>query len=131
MNFITGKDGTITYDGVQLAKVGSWQLSAQVEPLDVTSLGDSARDYVPGIKSGSGSCSVWYYQDAPVPLLSKVVRTDAPQESDKVTMRLGFGDNSMTFICLITNAELSMSVGVVLQAQIQFQVCGDMTGVDL
>lgn len=126
MSYLTGRDGTITYNGVQLAKVANWSLSSQVDALEVTSLGDGARDYVPGIKGGSGSCSVWYYNDAPVSLLSKVVRTDAPSEADKLTMRLGFGSKSVTFTCLITNAELSMTVGDVMQAQVQFQVCGNL-----
>ncbi|MFZ9261290.1 MAG: hypothetical protein ACO23G_12770 [Limnohabitans sp.] len=131
MSYLSGKDGKITYNGVQLAKVGSWSLSAQVEALEVTSLADTARDYTPGLKSASGSCSVWYYNDAPVSLLSKVVRTDAPTDADKLTMVLGFGAKAITFTCLLTGAELAMTVGEVMQAQLSFQVCGDLTGVVL
>jgi hypothetical protein len=131
MAYISGKDGSITYDGVKLAKVANWTLSSQVEALEVTSLADTARDYTPGLKSATGSCAVWYYDDAPVSLLEKVIRTDTPTDADKLTMKLGYGTNSITFECLITGAELSMVVGEVLQAQLSFQVCGDMTGVDL
>lgn len=131
MSYLSGKDGSITYDGVKLAKVSSWSLSSQVEALEVTSLADDARDYTAGLKSASGSCSVWYYDDAPVSLLEKVVRTDAPSDADKLTMTLGFGTKSITFDCLITGAELAMVVGEVMQAQIQFQVCSDVTGVSL
>ena len=131
MSYFSGRDGKITYDGVQLAKVASWSLSSQVEALEVTSLADFARDYTPGLKSASGACTVWYYNDAPVSLLSKVVRTDAPSDFDKLTMTLGFGEKSITFTCLLTGAELAMTVGEVMQAQLQFQVCGDLTGVDL
>lgn len=131
MSFLTGKDGTITYDGVKLAKVASWSLSSQVEALEVTSLADAARDYTPGLKSASGSCSVWMYDDAAKSLLSKVVRTDAPGEADKLQMTLGFGTKSVTFKCLLTEAELAMAVGEVMQAQLSFQVCGDMAAVVL
>ena len=131
MSYFSGRDGKITYDGVQLAKVASWSLSSQVEALEVTSLADFARDYTPGLKSASGGCTVWYYNDAPVSLLSKVVRTDAPSDADKLTMTLGFGEKSITFTCLLTGAELAMTVGEVMQAQLQFQVCGDLTGVVL
>jgi len=131
MSYLSGKDGSITYGGTTVAKVASWSLSSQVEALEVTSLADSARDYTPGLKSASGSCSVWYYDSAPVDLLEKVVRTDAPTDSDKLTMKLGFGTKSITFKCLITSAELAMTVGEVMQAQLSFQVCGDLTGVTL
>ena len=131
MSYLSGKDGSITYDGVKLAKVSSWSLSSQVEALEVTSLADTARDYTPGLKAASGSCSVFYYDDAPVSLLEKVVRTDAPSDADILTMTLGFGAKSITFDCLLTGAELAMVVGEVMQAQLQFQVCGDVTGVTL
>jgi len=130
-SFISGKDGSITYAGVRLAKVGSWSLSSQVESLEITSLEDAARSYTPGLKSASGNCSVWMYEDSAKSLLSKVIRTDAPSDADIVSMTLGFGTKSVTFRALITNAELAMTVGQVMQAQLQFQVCGDMTSVVL
>jgi hypothetical protein len=130
-SYLHGKDGSITYAGVRLAKVASWSLTSQVEALETTSLADSARTYTPGIKSGSGSCSVWYYDDAPVALLSKVVRTDAPSDADIVEMTLGFGAKAVTVRALITNAELAMAVGSVMQAQLQFNVCGDAVSVAL
>jgi hypothetical protein len=131
MAYLHGKDGSITYAGARLAKVASWTLSSQVEALEVTSLADTARNYTAGIKSASGSCAIWYYDDAADSLVSKVVRTDAPSDADIVEMTLGFGTNSVTFKALITNAELAMAVGQVMQAQLQFNVCGDMTGVKL
>ena len=131
MSYLTGRDGKITYDGTTVAKVAAWSLSSQVEALEVTSLADDARDYTPGLKSASGSCTVWYYDDAPVDLLEKVVRTDAPTDADKLTMVLGFGAKSITFECLITSADLAMTVGEVMQAQLSFQDCSDMTGVTL
>jgi len=131
MSYISGKDGSITYNGVKLAKVNSWNLSSQVEALEVTSLEDFARDYTPGLKTASGSCTIWMYDDAATALLSKVIRTDNPTDADKLTMTLGFGAKSVTFTSMITNAELTMTVGEVMQAQIQFSVCGDMDSVVL
>lgn len=130
-SFISGKDGSITYNSVRLAKVASWSLSSQVESLEITSLEDVARSYTPGLKSANGNCSVWMYEDSANSLLSKVIRTDAPSDADIVSMTLGFGTKSVTFRALITNAELAMTVGQVMQAQLQFQVCGDVTSVVL
>ena len=131
MSYLTGRDGSITYAGVKLAKVASWSLSSQVEALEVTSLADAARDYTPGLKSASGSCSIWYYGDNAKALLSKVVRTDAPSNTDIVEMTLGFGVDSATFKALITSVELGMAVGSVMQASLNFNACGDMTAVVL
>lgn len=131
MSYLSGKDGKLIYNGVLLAKVANWSLTANVDALEVTSLADVARDYTPGLKAASGSCTVWYYDNAPVSLLSKVVRTGAPTDADILTMQLGFGAKSVTFKCLLTSAALSMSVGEVLQAQVSFNVCGDLSGVAL
>lgn len=130
-SFISGKDGSITYASVRLAKVASWSLSSQIESLEITSLEDAARSYTPGLKSANGNCSIWMYEDSAKSLLSKVIRTDAPSDADIVSMTLGFGAKSITFRALITNAELAMTVGQVMQAQLQFQVCGDVTSVVL
>lgn len=131
MSYLSGKDGKLIYNGVLLAKVANWSLTANVDALEVTSLADVARDYTPGLKAASGSCTVWYYDNAPVSLLSKVVRTGAPTDADILTMQLGFGAKSVTFKCLLTSAALSMSVGEVLQAQVSFNVCGNLSGVAL
>lgn len=131
MTYLSGRDGKVTYAGVTLGKVSGWTLSSSVEALEVTTLGDIARNYTPGLLSATGSCSIWYYADAPVSVLSKVVRTGAATEADILTLTLGFGEKSITFKCLFTAAELAMSVGEVLRANVQFQVCGANTGVSL
>jgi hypothetical protein len=131
LSYLAGKDGTLTCNGVRLAKVASWGLTSSVEALEVTSLGDSARDYTPGLKSATGTCLVWLYDDAGKTLASKVIRTDAPTDADKVTLTLGFGTKSVTLSALITQADLQMAVGSVMQYSIQFQVCGSPSAVVL
>jgi hypothetical protein len=129
--FYSGKDGKVLVDGQQLAKVGGWSLSAQVEALETTSLADIARDYTSGLKSANGSCAVFYYADAPVSLLSKVVKVGAATDADKVTITLGWGEKAVTFQALLTSAELGCRVGEVMQAQVSFSACGDLQGVAL
>ena len=131
LSYLTGKDGTLTCDGVRLAKVASWGLTSQVEALEVTSLGDFARDYTAGLKSATGTCSIWLYDDAGKTLAAKVIRSDAPTDADKVTLTLGFWAKSVSVKALITQADLQMSVGSVMQYAISFQVCGDVIGATL
>jgi hypothetical protein len=130
-NYLSGKDGALSADGVALAKVQSWSLQSTVDALEVTSLADIARDYTPGLMSSQGSCSVWMYGSNATALMGKVIRTTAPTEADKVTLRLGFGANAITVRAVITTCSLAMTVGEVMQAQLSFQVCGVPTAVAL
>ena len=131
MAFVSGKDGYITCDGARLAKVASWSLSSQVEALEVTSLADAARNYTPGLKSSSGSCSIWLYEENAKGLMSRVIKTGESTDADRATMTLGFGAKSVTFKALLTSCELQMTVGTVMQASLQFQCCGEMSAVVL
>ena len=45
------------------AKVESWSLSATQATLETTSLGDTDRTLIGGLRSVSGSCSIAYYSD--------------------------------------------------------------------
>jgi hypothetical protein len=130
-SYLSGKDGKLSVGGKQLAKVQSWSLQSNVEALEVTSLADVARDYTPGLMSSQGSCSIWLYGDNASGLMSKVIRTAAPTDADKVSLQLGFGADSVTVQAIITSCNLAMTVGEVMQAQLSFQVCGVPTGVDL
>lgn len=131
MGYYAGKDGQVEVDDRVIAKVSSWSLSANVESLEVTSLDDIARDYTPGLKSANGSLTCWYYDNAPVRLLSKVIQTGEVRESDKVKLTLRWGPNRVTCTALLTSGELACQVGEVMQAQLSFTVCGDFSTVKL
>ena len=131
MTYYSGKDGALTYAGVTVAKVGNWSVSSTVETLDVTNLSLSDRAFVPGLRSSTGSATIFYHDQAPVPLLSRILKTAGVTETDILTIRLGWGVNAIESACIITSAELSCAVGEVMQATIQFQFTGAPTGIDL
>jgi hypothetical protein len=131
MTFYSGKNGTLTYNGTLVAKVSNWNISTQVETLDTTALTESDRTFVPGIRSTTGSATVFYYDSSPVPLLQRVVKTTAVSESDILVIKLGWDTKFIQGNCIITSAELSCAVGEVMQANIQFQFAGAPTGVSL
>jgi len=130
-NYLSGKDGKLTVGTTQLAKVSTWSLQSSIETLEVTSLADIARDYTPGLMTSQGNCTIWLYGDNATSLMSKVIRTDAPTDADKVDLTLGFGSDSVKVKAIITNCQLAMTVGEVMQAQLSFQVCGVPLTVDL
>jgi hypothetical protein len=133
MTYYSGKDGTLAYGPslAAVAKVSNWSISATVDTLETTVLADGDRTYVPGLRTISGSATVFYYNSAPVSLLERVVKTAVVSESDISFIKLGWGTNLIQGSCIITSAELSCAVGEVMQASIQFQFTGAPTGVTL
>ena len=136
MTYYSGKDGTLTYNGSQVAKVSNWSISSTVDTLETTVLTDSDRSYVPGLRTISGSATIFYYENppndaAPKPLLQRIVSASAVSESDMLDIKLGWGLKLIQGKCIITSAELSCAVGEVMQASIQFQFTGAPTAVTL
>jgi len=131
MTYYSGKDGTLTYNGTQVAKVSNWSVSSTVDTLETTVLTESDRSYVPGLRTISGSATVFYYDSSPVPLLQRVVKTTAVSESDILVIKLGWDTKFIQGSCILTSAELNCAVGEVMQASIQFQFTGAPTGVTL
>ena len=135
MTYYSGKDGSLSLVtnnvATAIAKVSNWSISATVDTLETTVLSESDRSYVPGLRTISGSATVFYYDSAPVSLLERVVKTAAVSESDILVIRLGWGTKLIQGSCIITSAELSCAVGEVMQASIQFQFTGAPTSVTL
>lgn len=131
MAFHSGRDGSLWVDGTRLARVSNWSLSSSVETLEVTDLGANERSYIPGLKSATGSASIFYHDDAPAALLGKVLKTGAATESDAVRLSLRWGDKKVDVDAYVTQGEVSCQVGSVMQANITFVVTGDYKDVSL
>ena len=131
MTYYSGKDGTLTYNGSSVAKVSNWSFSSSVDTLETTAISDSDRSYVPGLRQYSGSATIFYYDDAPKPLLQRIIGTSAVSESDTLVLKLGWGGKYVEGSVIITSGELNCAVGEVMQATIQFQFTGALTGVTL
>jgi hypothetical protein len=135
MTYYSGKNGTLTYSGSLVAKVSNWSFSASVDTLETTAISDTDRSYVPGLRQYSGSATIFYYEDtsgtAPKPLLEKIISASVIGESG-VTLKLGWSSSKyIQGSVIITSGELSCAVGEVMQATIQFQFTGTLTGVTL
>ena len=131
MSFFSGRDGSLYANGVRLARVADWSLSSTVEALETTNLGQYNRTYRSGLKSSSGSCSIWYHDNDPVPLLQRVIHTGEATDIDIVQLSLRWGQKKIDVNALITNANLACQVGAVMQAQLSFNVTGDFQEVEL
>tara|TARA_R100001594_G_scaffold61249_1_gene95382 strand:+ start:64 stop:516 length:453 start_codon:yes stop_codon:yes gene_type:complete len=150
VGFYSGKDGQLYLDGssTAAAKVESWSLSATQATLDTTSLGDTDRTLIAGMRSSSGSCSIAYYSDdsgsnEATTLLNKIIKARSSAsvpgtaaDSATTTFKLGFKDyqDTVKYITVegvITSANISSSQGEILKADISFEVNGAPTGVSI
>lgn len=147
MPFYAGQQGKLYIDGstTPAAKVVNWSFTSAQSILETTTLGDTDRTAVYGVRSLSGSCRLYYYkftsgastQNDCAKLLEKVLKVSdgtaagdgENAASDSVTLRLFIDDGTSAgkFIdipALITNVSMSISVGEVLAAQIGFESNG-------
>ena len=150
MGFYSGKDGQLYLDGsnTAAAKVESWSLSATQATLETTSLGDTDRTLIAGMRSASGSCSIAYYSDASgsnaaTTLLNKIIKARTSSsvagiaaDSATATFQLGFKDyqNTVKYITVegvITSAAISSSQGEILKADISFEANGAPSAVSI
>lgn len=148
MAFYSGKDGELWIDGKKAARVRAWSVSSSVTTLDTTSLEQTDRTVISGIRSTSGNCSLFYYEATPGSsgdcgtLLKKVMQAattsdtgiaPAPQNV-QLKLRVDDGTTIGRYIegdCVITSASMTMAVGEVLSADVAFEFNGAPTSVVL
>ena len=146
--FYSGQDGRLIVNDSTVAKVRSWSFTANQAVLETSSLEDTDRTLIPGIRSVTGSCSLYYYQQTAGgttdtgTLLSNLITANSGSGGEqgggtKSTVKFelkvldGNNDRSITFYAYITSLSMTNSVGEVLSADVSFEVNGAVTGLDL
>ena len=140
MAFSSGKDGRLYIDGKQAAKVVDWSLNVSVPSLATTTLGDTDTTNVAGVRTTTGSATLFYYATSATDnttnsasvLINKVIKAASNgqgAESEKTTLKLGIENGTKTpyYIqgtCLITSVAMTMAVGSVLSAEVDFEFDG-------
>lgn len=156
MSFFTGSEGQLWFaeqytipdaDGnlpgqTNIAKVKNWSFSSTTETLDVTSLGDTDRTFRLGLRSATGSCSLFYYvrTDGTGTVQQLIEQqlgersvpetgTNSDDEPGKFTLKLLWGRgmlNPYYLICrvTITSLTMTMAVGEMMSCDINFAVNG-------
>lgn len=136
----TGRDGRLLIDGTEQIKVTNWSLSGSLEMLETTTLGDSQRNYAPGVQEFNGSATLLYYNDGTgrndaALALKKVLRISGVSDGDTVDMRLrlveGSTNHDVRLTTYITSFSFGASVGEVSSAQISFQGMGALIEVTI
>jgi len=137
----SGVDGALFVDDVRVARVSNWSFTATADTLEITSLGDFARNYIYGIQSFNGTATIFYYENVSnlidgSGLLTDVVRTTATPVEPTHILELRFtGGNvasrAVKFKCALNQVEISATTGEIVQANITFTVCGALTTANL
>ena len=138
----TGRDGVMQLAGTTLAKVVNFQLSANLETLETTTLSENIRSYTPGISGYSGSATLLYYKDDSnaintTDLLKKLYKTGTTGVSSSDTVELTFrwvdgtDNNDIKLTAYVTSASIGAATGDIVRAEIAFQGTGALSTVTI
>ena len=133
MAILRGEQGSVEFEtgGGTLAAVAgtrSWSLTIDKEVLETTAHGDTFRSFVGGLISGSGSVELIFNEgDA----TQKAFMDDVLKVRDAVDATFELfrenatnGSDSFTFAGIISNAEISSTVGEIVTVSASFQTSG-------
>ena len=137
MAILRGEQGAVQLDaaGTTTATIvgtRSWSLTTPKETLDVTDHGDTFRSFVGSLISGSGTVELVYDPDATgqAGLLEDVLTTadGADATFELFTTGTTSGTDSISFAGIITDMEISSTVGELVVVSCNFITSGTITG---
>ena len=141
MTFFRGEQGNVLFKHdsgdtlTVVTGVRSWSLTIDKESLEVTKMGDSFRDRVGGLISGSGTIEVFYEKtaagDGKGDLVREILTTPATESTvagaELYTFDVGSQaatSEKLVFNLLITSSEFSASVGELQVVTFNFETKG-------
>jgi len=138
----TGRDGALIVSNVTVAKVVSFQVTANLETLETTVLSDNLRSYTPGVVGYSGSATLLYYKDDSgnintAKILNRLFRAGPAGvvSTDDVDLVFrwvdGADNNDIRMTAWITSASIGAATGDIVRAEIAFQGTGALTTVTI
>lgn len=139
--FHSGSTGRLSIGettAVEVGRMRNWSYSISQSVLDTTTLEDLDSTAVPGLRSLSGSGTLFYYSDRTAGAVSNVgglirlIQPDASTQGTEVLFELMVDSGKqVAFRGFITNFSMTCSVGEVVSAQIQFTGSGPLTEISL
>jgi len=150
--FYSGQDGQLYVNDNKVAKVRSWSLTVNQAILETVSLEDTDRTLLPGLRSVSGGCSLYYYQETAgngtaaggiTTLLTNMITSNTNGAGlqgggtkSTVKFKLKVDDGTANgryteFYAYLTSLSMTSATGEVLAADVSFEVHGAVTGIAL
>jgi hypothetical protein len=136
MATIRGEQGTVQFDAAgttnaTIVGTRSWSLSITKETLDTSVHGDTFRSFVGSMVSGSGTVELVYDPDATgqAGFLEDVVTTADPADAtfELFTTGTTSGTDSVSFAGIITDMEITSTVGELVIVSCNFITSGTIT----
>ena len=120
----TGSEGTIKIGSTVLGELRSYTLEQTSDTIEDSSMGDTVRSYKAGLKSSSGSASVFFDEADAGQLLCTV--------GSSITLNLfpegnASGDKFYAVDAIVTGYNVSASFDGMVEAEITFQGNGAVT----
>ena len=158
MALFSGANGSLELEGVKIANVQNWSFTVNVQAAETSTLGTTDTTIVAIKRTTTGSCRILYYQEhvgsksktnSASAFINKIVKarknndatnrdlTQGNEANENFSdLRLKVDDGSATgreiyMRILITSLTMSMTVGEIFAADIQFQANGVVAGLDL
>ena len=137
MATLRGEQGSVHFDpagstNVAIAGTRSWSLTTTKETLDTSVHGDTFRKFVGSMISGSGTVELVYDPDASnLPgFIEDVLTTADPADAtfELFTTGSASGSDSISFAGIITDMEISSTVGDLVVVSCSFITSGTITG---
>jgi hypothetical protein len=120
----TGSEGTIKIGANTLGELRSFTLETTAETIEDTSMGDANRTYKVGLKSFTGSASVFFDEtDTAQPSLvagAEITLNVYPEGASS-------GDTYYTGSAIVTGRTINSSFDGMVEAEISFQGTGALT----
>jgi len=136
MAILRGEQGAVQFDAAgssnaTIVGTRSWSLSVTKETLDVTDHGDTFRSFVGSLVSGSGTVELVYDPDATgqATFLEDVITTADPADAtfELFTTGTSSGTDSVSFAGIITDMEITSTVGELVIVSCNFVTSGAIT----
>jgi len=136
MAILRGEQGAVQFDAAgstnaTIVGTRSWSLSVTKETLDVTDHGDTFRSFVGSLVSGSGTVELVYDPDATgqAGFLEDIVTTADPADAtfELFTTGTTSGSDSVSFAGIITDMEITSTVGELVIVSCNFVTSGAIT----
>jgi hypothetical protein len=148
MTYFSGSDGSLLFhiddSWVKVARATNWTLNSSQSSLDTTSLEDTDRTVIPGVRTTTGNCRIFYYQESIgnnaqnycsliintlIKERTEAIKPGQAAKPDLVKFRMLVADGStegkrIDVEAYLTSAALSLAVGEVFSAEVNFDVVG-------
>jgi hypothetical protein len=136
MATIRGEQGSVQFDAAgssnaNIVGTRSWNLTTTKETLDTSAHGSTFRSFVGSLVSGSGTVELVYDPDASgqAAFIEDVITAADPADAtfELFTTGTSSGSDSVSFAGIITDMEISSTVGELVVVSCNFITSGTIT----